>query len=138
MNLMKLIHEGLILESACLILVLHIVLKRRFEPRKSFFSIILALLMDTNIQCSDLFDDLKQLDAAEPNSLPEAVLLRSKRLVIVRKYNTLKSRSVVFKTFVSILVVCCILAWRPWLLLSLAVSDLVTSRFREHIRYSFS
>ena len=138
MNLMKLINEGLILESACFILVLHIILRRRFEPRKSFCSIILALFMDTNIQCSDLFDDLKQLDATEPNSLSEAVLLRSKRLVIVRKYNTLKSRSVVFKTFVSILVVCCILAWRPLLLFSLAVSDLVISRFREHIRYSFS
>jgi hypothetical protein len=137
MNLVKLAHDGFIVESICLILVLNLVLGTRQTFRKGYASLLMAYILESQIMSSDLLIELKELDATEPSSLSEAVRLRSRRMLVMREYNTSKSTPVFFTIFASILVVSCILAWRPLFLISLVMSDLVISRLRVHILYSF-
>jgi len=85
-----------------------------------------------------MMEEIRRIASSNPDSLMDAVSLRDRKVQLAVDYNILSVRSNAPKIAFVFLVMLIISFWRPLVLLSLILSDLVITRLRLHIKNSFS
>lgn len=96
------------------------------------------ILMGSRIRSNNILKEIKQISTRKPKSLTDAVRLEDQTMQLVNDYNISSSVSIVPVLVLFTSFTFAVLAWRPLVLASFVLSDLVITRLRIHVRDSFS
>lgn len=73
----------------------------------------------------------------DSHTLTQELSHTSKRRNLIFEYNVFKSKRQSYRYISSVVGILAIVKWSPWLLASVAISDLVVTRIHHHILHSF-
>ena len=136
---MEWVRQGFLVESACVISVLHIWLGSKISRRKeAIVPVLYGMVMKSRIRASQIMDEIKVISTTKPHSLVEATELTDKKLQLELEYNMSLSWSNLPTYALISLFILAFIIWRPLVLTSIIICDLIITRLRIHVRNSFS
>ena len=140
MNIQYLLRDGLFLEIISLFLVARVIQTRRIEKRLApyiSYPLIYQQLMESRWRNKVIMSTIAELENSTPANVREAIEV-SKRIKLLKFEYNLSNSSRSWLPLVSLCALTAIiLVYRPVVIFSLLVSDIVLARVHQHIIKTF-
>ena len=140
MNIQYLLRDGLFLEIISLFLVARVIQTRRIEKRLApyiSYPLIYQQLMESRWRNKVIMSTIAELENSTPANVREAIEVSKSIKLLKFEYNLSNSNRSWLPLVSLLALTAIILVYRPAVIFSLLVSDIVLARVHQHIIKTF-